>query len=292
MARARWRESRSSNWPRGLWIRHPCEDPAKQFKVNPTLKIADQVRTIRKIDPTYIQTRPSQLNLVIKQCETSGERFGGLRAVLCVSEIVTETLRAACKDILGAPILECYSCAETGYLALQCPEAGRLHVQSEIVRIDVLKADNQPCVPGETGRVVVTSLHNYAMPLIRYEIGDEAEVGADCACGRSLPVLEKILGRTQDYLKLRSGDLVRANTRHSDIAKIPAIIEFRIVQRALGRLDILLVVRRPLDEGEREHLKACLAEQGGETFEVDITYCEAIERPESGKLRSFVCEVT
>ena len=151
--------------------------PGKHFKVNPSLKPADLVRTIRKIDPTYIQTRPSQLNLLAKECETSGERFGRLRAVFCVSELVTDTLRQACTDLFGVPIIECYSCAEAGYLALQCPEAGRLHVQSEMVRVEVLGAGNAPCAPGETGRVVVTSLHNYAMPLIRYEIGDDAEAG-------------------------------------------------------------------------------------------------------------------
>ena len=221
----------------------------KQFKVNPSLQIGDLVRTIRKIHPAYIQTRPSQLNLLIKQCETSGERFAGLRAIFCLSEIVTDTLRQACRDILGAPIIDCYSCAEMGYLALQCPEAGHLHVQSEMVHVEILRADGQPCASGETGRVVATSLHNYAMPLIRYEIGDEAEVGAACACGRGLPVIQKVLGRTQDYLKLRSGQLVRADTHHYAIARIAPIIEFQIVQRSLERLEIRLVARRPLDEG-------------------------------------------
>ena len=265
--------------------------PGKQFKVNPSLKIGDLVRTIRKLDPTYIQTRPSQLNLLIKECETSGERFGGLRSVFCLSEVVTDTLRQACRDILGVPIIDCYSCAEMGYLALQCPEAGRLHVQSEMVHVEILGADDTPCAPGETGRVVATSLHNYAMPLIRYEIGDEAVAGAACACGRSLPAIEKVLGRTQDYLKLRSGQSIRADTHHYAIARIPPVIEFQIVQRTLDRLEIRLVARRPLDESEAERLKAALARQGGETFEVEITYCQSIDRPESGKFRSFICDV-
>ena len=263
----------------------------KQFKVNPSLEIGALVRIIRRIDPAYIQTRPSQLNLLLKQCETSGERFAGLRAVFCLSEVVTETLRQACRDILGVAIIDCYSCAEMGYLALQCPEEGRLHVQSEMVHIEILGADDRPCAPGETGRVVATSLHNYAMPLIRYEIGDEAEVGATCDCGRSLPVIQKVLGRTQDYLKLRSGQSVRADTRHYAIARIPPIIEFQLVQRSLERIEVLLVTRRPLDEKETERLIAAIARQGNETFQVDITYRPSIERPESGKFRPFICEV-
>ena len=265
--------------------------PGRQFKLNPTLTVDQQVSLIGEINPTYIQTRPSQLNLLLRGCEKSGERFSRLRAVFCVSEIVTAPLREACLATLGVPIHECYSCAEAGYLALQCPEDGKLHVQSEMVRVEILNADDEPCEPGETGRVILTSLHNYAMPLIRYEIGDEAEAGLPCACGRGLPVIARVIGRTQDYVKLRSGQSIRANLYHGQIAKIAAIVEFQIAQRALGRLEIRLVARRPLDEDETTRLKTLLSRQGNDLFEVDVTYCQAIERAASGKLRTFVCEV-
>jgi phenylacetate-coenzyme A ligase PaaK-like adenylate-forming protein len=61
--------------------------------------------------------------------------------------------------------------------------------------VEVLDEEGRPCAPGETGRVVATSLNNFAMPLIRYETGDTAEVGAPCPCGRGLPVLTRIMGR-------------------------------------------------------------------------------------------------
>lgn len=265
--------------------------PGGHFKVNPTYDISEQVQTLRNIDPNYIHTRPSQLNLLLRECEKSSVRFDRLRAVFCVSEVVTGPLRRLCREILGVALVDCYSCAELGYLALQCPEADHYHVQSEAVCLEVLRSDGTACLPGETGRVVVTSLHNYAMPLIRYEIGDEAKVGLPCACGRSLPVIAKVLGRTQDYLKMRSGQAVRADLRHYEIAKYPAIIEFQLVQRDLGRLEIRLVARRPLSDEETDRLKALLAPQGSETFEVEVTYCETIERAASGKLRTFLCEV-
>lgn len=263
----------------------------KQFKINPALRVGDQVREIRKLSPAYIQTRPSQLNLLVKECQAAGTRFDGLRAIFCLSEVVPDTLRQACHDVLGATLVECYSCAEMGYLALQCPDTGKLHVQSETVRVEVLRADNALCAIGEIGRVVVTSLHNYAMPLIRYELGDEAEVGAACACGRGLPVIEKIVGRTQDYLILPSGDPIRANTYHNRIAAMPAILEFQIVQRSTSLLEIRLVVDKPLEESETQRLTSLLRHQGHHVFDVEITYRDSIERTESGKLRSFICEV-
>ena len=263
----------------------------RHFKINPTASVGEQISLIRAIDPTYLYTRPSQLNLLLKGWVEGGARFGRLRAVFCVSEVVTAPLRRLCREILGVPVLDCYSCAELGYIALQCPEAEHFHVQSEAVRVEILKADGSLCLPGETGRVVVTSLHNYAMPLIRYEIGDEAEAGFPCACGRSLPVIARVVGRTQDYLKLRSGRSVRADLRHYEIAKFPAIVEFQIVQRELGHLEARLVARRRLDDDETLRLKTLLAPQGGELLDVEVTYCQAIERAVSGKLRTFVCKV-
>ena len=88
-----------------------------------------------------------------------------------------------------------YTCQEAGYLALQCPDYPHFHVQSENVLLEVVDDVGQPCGPGEVGRVLITSLNNFATPLIRYELGDYAEVGAPCPCGRGLPVLKRIMGR-------------------------------------------------------------------------------------------------
>ena len=106
----------------------------------------------------------------------------------------------------GVPLSDMYSGREVGYLALQCPQHDHYHVMSEGNFLEVLGDDGRPCQPGETGRVVVTTLHNYVMPLIRYEIGDFAEVGEPCPCGRGLPVLTRILGRQQNMLTLPTGE--------------------------------------------------------------------------------------
>src|SRR3546814_13116510 len=91
-------------------------------------------------------------------------------------------------------------CSSDLYLALQCPEHEHYHVQSEAVLLEVLDEEDRPCRPGEVGRVVVTPLTNFAMPMIRYAVGGLAAVGAPCPCGRGLPVLTRILGRARDKI--------------------------------------------------------------------------------------------
>jgi phenylacetate-CoA ligase len=102
-------------------------------------------------------------------------------------------------------MVDMYTCQEAGYLALQCPDHPHYHVQSENVLLEVVDDQGLPCAPGEVGRVLVTSLNNFATPLIRYEIGDYAEVGAACSCGRGLPVLKRIMGRYRNLLTLPDG---------------------------------------------------------------------------------------
>src|SRR6185295_14515719 len=98
----------------------------------------------------------------------------------------------------GVGVVDVYSSEECGQIALQCPEHEQYHVQSESVLVEVLDDEGRPCAPGTIGRVVLTTLQNFAMPLIRYDIGDFAEPGPACPCGRALPVLTRIVGRVRN----------------------------------------------------------------------------------------------
>src|SRR5690606_29109428 len=118
-----------------------------------------------------------------------------LKSVLTQSELASRHLRERLRAIWGASLTDTYSASEVGVMALQCPHSGQYHVQSEVALVEVIDAAGRPCAPGEMGRVVVTPLHNFAQPLFRYDIGDLAEVGEACACGRGLPTLARIIGR-------------------------------------------------------------------------------------------------
>ena len=120
-------------------------------------------------------------------------------------EILEPVCRATCQQVFGVKVVDMYSSQEVGYIALQCPEHEHYHVQAENLLVEVLAEDGRGCGPGEVGRVVVTTLHNFAMPLLRYDIGDYAEVGASCPCGRGLGVLTRILGRQRNLLVLPDG---------------------------------------------------------------------------------------
>ena len=157
--------------------------------------------------------------------------------------------------------------------------------------MEVLGEDGRPCAPGETGRVVLTTLHNFALPLIRYEIGDFAEVGAPCDCGRGLPVLKRIHGRRRNMIVLPDG------RRHwpsfpAEIWRAVAPVEqFRLVQRVPGAIEAEYVMQRELAREEKAQLEMILASRFGHRFEIVWRRCAMIDRGPGYKFEDFVSEL-
>lgn len=253
--------------------------------------IPDQITFLQRLQPAYLYCFPANLRLLLGHCRDQGVRFPSLRAVWTFSEMVEDSLRAMCRDVLGCRIVHNYTSAEAGYMALQCPEHAHFHVQSEVVHLEVLRPDGSACGPGEIGKVVITPLHNFATPLLRYEIGDEAEVGAPCACGRGLAVLRRIVGRTFDYLTMPDGVRRRVDTGYYRISAIPAVREFQIAQLALDRIELRLALARPLTADETATVKDVLVKEFGAEFQFAITVHDSITRTEAGKLRAFVSDL-
>ena len=256
-----------------------------------THPIADQVRFVQTHQANHILTMPANLRLLLSYCRQHGVRLPDLRSVWTQSEIVDDTLRAACREVLGCEIIDNYSAAETGFLALQCPESGQNHIQAETMLVEILDAAGHACQPGEIGRVVVTPLHNFATPLLRYEIGDEAEVGAPCRCGRGLSVLRRVVGRSTDYLTLPSGEQRRPQLGYYQLAKIRTVTEFQYVQRSLQQIELMLVVERPLTAAEEAEIRQMVVVNMGPEFGLTISCHASLPRTKAGKLRPFVSDL-
>src|SRR5262249_15877820 len=139
----------------------------------------------------------------------------------------------------GVPLQDTYTSREGGYMALQCPEHTHYHVQSEAVLLETLDDRGEPCRPGEVGRVVITPLHNFAMPLIRCESGDYAEAGRFCPCGRGLPVLNRIMGRSRNMLRLPKGGRI-----WPDLLPIEKSMDLPIAQYQLAQIDLHVIEAR------------------------------------------------
>jgi phenylacetate-CoA ligase len=160
-----------------------------------TTAIDNQLEWLAREQPRYLLTSPGNLERLARHAIGNGTRIAGLRATETTGGVPGPGLRALVREAWGVPVQDHYSTPETGCIALQCPETDHYHAAAEGALVEILDGDGRPCEPGETGRVVVTPLHNFATPLLRYDTGHRAESGApDCRCGRTLPVLNRIEG--------------------------------------------------------------------------------------------------
>lgn len=252
---------------------------------------AAQAAWLDRHDPDYLLTYPSNLAALVTAARDAGWRPRRLRDITTMAEIVSPELRALVREAWNLPIHDTYSAKEIGYMALQCPAHEHLHLQSESAFVEVLDDAGRACGVGETGRVVVTALHNFAMPLIRYLIGDFAEVGPPCDCGRGLPVLTRVMGRVRNMLIGRGGDRHWPSFGTSRFRNFAPVRRHQFVQTAVGRLTARFVVDRPLSIEEEENLRAHIQSRLPEPFDITFAYVADIPPSEGGKLENFISEI-
>nr|MDQ6927853.1 phenylacetate--CoA ligase family protein [Actinomycetota bacterium] len=206
-------------------------------------------------------------------------------------EALAPETRQECRNAWGCELVDMYSTQEIGYIALQCPQTERYHVQSEAVYVEVLDNDGRQCAPGEVGRVVVSVLHNFAMPLLRYELGDFAEVGGQCPCGRGLPVLTRVLGRERNMLVLPDGTTTWPTFPAQSWAHIEAIRQLQLVQLSPDEIEARTVGPRALNEAEQAKFTSIIQDRFAHQFRVSFDYRQQIDRTMGGKFEDFVCLV-
>jgi phenylacetate-CoA ligase len=250
-----------------------------------------QLEWLAEQDPGYLLTLGTNLLELAREMRRRGMRLERLREARTFGEMLRAETRAECEELLGVKVVDMYTSQEAGYIALQCPEHDHYHAQSEGVIVEILDENGRPCAAGEVGKVVVTTLHNYAMPLIRYEIGDYAEAGPACSCGRGLPVIRRILGRERNLAIAPDGRKFYPSFAAEKWAHIAPIRQIQLVQKAPHLIEVRIAAARALGEHEEHRMAAALRQSLGHPFEFAFVYLETIPRAANGKYEDFISEV-
>jgi phenylacetate-CoA ligase len=192
-------------------------------------EIAELYDYCARKNPSYLQSGPTTLTALAQYGIDQGRNDLRLEKVLSLGSAVTSETREIVAKGLGAKIIDRYSCEETGYIAIQCPKHNHFHVISPATLVEIVDESGEPCPPGKPGRVLLTNMQSYAMPLIRYEIGDLAEWGEPCDCGITLPVITRVWGRTRHMITTPDGRRTYLALYARDLEDIPGLLEYRFV---------------------------------------------------------------
>src|SRR5258708_2199898 len=243
--------------------------------------------SLSRFDPVVIQAYPSSVGFLATWMLSAGTRYRGssLRGIVTSSETLSDVRRREIESAFGCRVFDWYGHFER-VAAIGTCEQGRHHLLSDYSYVEMLPADDG------LFELVGTGFNNVSMPLIRYRCGDlvrPAPATERCACGRSFPLIEQIVGRVDDSVKLPDG---RSIGRLDHLFKgVEGILEAQIRQDRLDALTMLVVPSATFSDRTRETLQNNTRYRLGDGIALEIQLVESIARTRNGKFKGVVCNV-
>lgn len=213
--------------------------------------------------------------------------------IVATSMMLLDHERALIEEVFGCRVSNRYGCEEVGLIGVECEQHQGMHINSAHIILECLDENNQPVLPGQSGKLVITDLNNYGMPLIRYRVED---VGAlsyrECSCGRKTPLLERLEGRIADFLKKPDGGQVAGvSLVERTLTKIPGIEQMQLVQEQLHQI----IINRVKGIEYTPHTDHELLREFRHVFDTDVELVikdvTKIPQEKSGKYRFSICKI-
>jgi len=232
---------------------------------------ADEIISgIIEFQPKVLSGNPSYLRLITETIADIGIKDFHPKVLLSRGEVLDEPTRKFLESSFGCPVFEIYGAYEVGSISWECKRKEGQHISADLLILEIIR-DGEPVGPCERGEIVVTGLLNYAMPLIRYRLGDVGILGDErCSCGRSFPLLKSIEGRAVDCFTLPSGRIVPPKPIMTAIQGTPGVSRYQAVQESKNKVTIELMKHKNDSDVSISELTARCREVLGEDIEIEV----------------------
>jgi phenylacetate-CoA ligase len=278
-------EQRRTDRVRSLRDRFLNQHLLDAFRMSPE-RMDAYVDVWNRLQPAALFGYPSSIALFIRHVRTRGRVLNTrrLRTVFVTGEVCYPHDRREIEDGFQVPVADGYGSREAGFIAHQCPQ-GCMHVTAENVIVEIIR-DGRTVPIGETGEIVITHLDAYAMPFIRYCTGDFGRLlPGRCRCGRGLPLMDVVEGRSTDFLTLPDGTIKHALSIIYPLRELEGVRRFRVTQQADFGVTVEVVAEKSMTaEAIASRVRPVL----GETVPLGVRLVDAIETTASGKFRYVV----
>jgi phenylacetate-CoA ligase len=252
-----------------------------------------QLTLLEQFKPHAIKGYPSSLAILADFCKQKTIAFKP-RLIFTTSEVLDRESRELISSVFEADLTDNYASQEFALLAWECHEHMGYHMNIDGVVMEFVK-DGEAAAPGERGEILCTSLFNEVMPLIRYEIGDVGiPVEEQCSCGRTLPLMKIVEGRTDDFLISMDGRMISPTVFFPYPFKdFKGIKQFRVIQERRDKLTIQMVTEEGFLHADRalEEARDNVKQLFGEKMQVEFQVLEKINRNQGGKLRKIISNI-
>ena len=211
-------------------------------------------------------------------------------AIVTTAEVLLPGQREFLEKSFQGKVFNRYGCREVSVMASECEHHTGMHVAAESFVVEIVPNES---IPSPAGRVVITDLLNYSMPLIRYEIGDVSAWAAEqnCPCGRKLPLITEVQGRITEFLVLKDGRHISGPALTLVVADMSEVRQVQFVQKALDRIVIRVVPGKGYGPKTAEELRRRLSLYVGSAAALEVQETESIASEISGKYRFAINEM-
>ena len=264
--------------------------PAFEMSVE---KMDEYTAAIRDVRPRMLFGYASALAMLARHAESN--RIGltdvGVKVVFTTGETLYPEQRQVIERVFSAPVANGYGSRDAGFIAHQCSH-GSLHQSSEHIIVELIDSNGKLVPIGEQGEIVITHLATADFPFVRYRTGDMAVASSmPCACGRGLPVLREVLGRTTDFIYTPSGNAMHALALIYEVRDKPGVQSFKIIQAVDFSLEVQLVTGVGFTPEIATAIIDGLRKRMATDVKISLSQVEKIAPEKSGKYRYVVSYV-
>ena len=265
--------------------------PAFQMSESNLDRFVERLRTRR---PKMLFGYPSAISHIAGHARKRGVALDklGVKVVFCTSERLYDYQREAISAAFACPVANGYGGRDAGFIAHECPVGG-MHITAEDIIVEIVDEQGSVQPVGVSGEIVVTHLTTADFPFIRYRTGDVGTLSDErCPCGRGLPLLKEIQGRSTDFVVAADGTVLHGLSLIYILRDIPGVKAFKVIQENLALTRVLLVTEPPFVQHTVDDIVAGFKRRLGEGVEVQVQITDAIPSEKSGKFRYIVSHVT
>lgn len=243
--------------------------------------------------PTTLYGFPSYFVNLISYLEKNSIQINFVKRIFTSSEVLNSSTRYTIENYFNCKVYDVYGSTETKEVSWECQSHEGYHINEDLFYLELLSENNMPVNNGDVGRIVITTLENKAMPLLRYFTGDLGIfLDKKCSCGRNFSLMKPVFGRVVDYFTLKNGTQVSPYELTMSIEDLNGIMQYQILQKTTSKVKVYLKVHKNFDERTIVQIIFNFKKILGEDMDIDVEIVEEIKKGEGEiKFRVIKSEV-
>lgn len=262
------------------------------FEMSPA-KLDGFIQQIRGLRPKMLFGYPSALAHIASHAQKTGQALDnlGIKVAFVTSERLYDYQREKIEQVFSCPVANGYGGRDAGFIAHQCPD-GSMHITAEDIIVEIVDNNGRVMPNGEAGEIVITHLATSDFPFIRYRTGDVGVLSDElCSCGRGLPLLKEIQGRTTDFIVAQDGTILHGLALIYVLRDLPGVDSFKIIQHSIDNTQVQVVKNQVYEQQSELRIQTEFKQRLGQDVTINVDYVSEIVKEKSGKFRYVISHV-